>query len=507
MGIVRSRNLPFAALAAAVLLAAQGQPPLAQRIAAHVRANDLKADVSFLASDALEGRATPSRGLDLAAEYIAAQFRRAGLEPVGDDGYFQTASYQTVKANPEGLAFTLDAAKAGEGMVGIQEAVAIDLDRAAAFKVTLSDTAAMDALTAEQVRGKVLLVEVPAGGGGMAGFQAQRRISTLAAKLEPALVAMVRATAQQSNPNARVPLRDATAPAPKVPILSVWDKAIYDAVAAAKPGPMAATVSAHVAAPLVTSVKLRNVAGVLRGSDPQLEDTYVIVTGHYDHLGVRPNAQGDGIYNGANDDASGTASVIAVARALVDLGEKPKRTIVFVALFGEEVGGLGSRWYTGHPIFPIPRTVADINLEQLGRTDDSEGPKVSQFNLTGFDYTDIAATFVKAGALSGVQAIKHEKNSDTFFGRSDNAAFADAGIPSTTLSVSYIFPDYHQPGDEWQKLDYDNLAKVDVTVALGIFDMANSPQAPQWNKENPKTARYVQVREQSIRRRDAEAQR
>jgi hypothetical protein len=494
---VLSAKLLLTALAA-VTLAAQGQPPLAQRIAAHVRSNSLKADVSFLASDALEGRATPSRGLELAAEYIAAQFRRAGLEPVGDDGYFQSASFQSVKPNPEGLTFTLDTAKAGEGTLAIQEPVASDLNRSSAFKVMMGDTAALQALNAEQVRGKVLLIEVPDGagsGGGMAGLQAQRRYLTLAAKLEPAMVVMVRAAAPRTNPNAQVPLRDATAPPPKVPILNVWDKAIHDAVAAAKPGPIEATVSAHVAAPVLTPVKLRNVAGVLRGADPQLKDTYVVVTGHYDHLGVRPNAQGDGIYNGANDDASGTASVIAIASALAELEEKPQRTIVFVAVFGEERGLLGARWYTSHPIFPIAKTVADINLEQLGRTDDSEGPKVAQFNLTGFDYTDIAATFAKAGALTGVQAIKHEQNSDAFFSRSDNAPFADAGIPSTTLSVSYVFPDYHQPGDEWQKLDYDNLAKVDVTVALGILDMANSAQAPQWNKENPKTARYVQARE------------
>ena len=233
-------KLLLASFAAACTLAAQAQAPLVQRIAARVRPNDLKADVSFLASDALEGRATPSRGLDLAAEYIAAQFRRAGLEPAGDEGYFQNASYQSVKPNPEGLALTLDAAKAGEGTVAIQEAVASDLNRAAAFKIKLSDTAALDALTAEQVRGKVLLVEMPdagAGGGGMAGFQAQRRILALAAKLEPAMLVMVRSAAQPANPNARVPLRDATAPAPKVPILNVWDKAIHDAVAAAKPGP------------------------------------------------------------------------------------------------------------------------------------------------------------------------------------------------------------------------------------------------------------------------------
>src|SRR5664279_567718 len=103
------------------MLAAQGQLPLAQRIAARLRPNDLKADVSFLASDALQGRATPSPGLDLAAEYIAAQFRRAGLEPAGDDGYFQNANFQSVKANAEGLAFSLNAAQAAEGTLAIQE--------------------------------------------------------------------------------------------------------------------------------------------------------------------------------------------------------------------------------------------------------------------------------------------------------------------------------------------------------------------------------------------------
>jgi len=479
---------------AAATLAAQGPASVAQRVAAHLRPNDLKADVSFLASDLLQGRATPSPGLDVAAEYIAAQFRRAGLEPAGDDGYFQTAAYQAVRPNPEGIEFTLDTNQAEQDTVAIQQAVATDLKRAAAFKVALNDAEALDALTAEQVRGKVLLVEIP-DGGGMAGFQAQRRVLALAEKLEPAMVVMIRGAAAQANPNARAAMRDANAPAPKVPVLSVWDKAIHEAVTAAMPGPMEATVSAHIAAPTVQAVKLHNVAGVLRGADPQLKDTYVIVTGHYDHLGVRPNVQGDGIYNGANDDASGTASVIEIAGALSQLEEKPKRTIVFMTVFGEEVGGLGARWYTGHPIFPIAKTIADINLEQLGRTDDTEGPKVGQFNLTGFDYTDIAATFAKAGAATGVQVVKHEKNSDLFFGRSDNAAFADAGIPSTTLSVAYIFPDYHQPGDEWQKLDYDNMAKVDVTVALGILDMANSAQAPLWNKENPKTARYMQVRE------------
>jgi hypothetical protein len=478
----------FLTLSACGLLAAQGPSTLAQRIAGRLRPNDLKADVSFLASDALEGRATPSPGLDMAAEYIAAQFRRAGLEPVGDNGYFQTATYHSVKPNTDGLQFTLGASKAADGTVTIQEAAAADLADIPAFKVSLADSAALDALTADQVRGKALLVEM-APAAGMAGFQAQRRLLAAAAKLEPAIVVLVRAAAAPAN--FRPQLRDASLPAPRVPVLAVADKAIFDAVAAAKPGPLAAAVTAHIAAPVIESVRIRNVVGLLRGSDPQLKDTYVVVTGHYDHLGVRPNPSGDNIYNGANDDASGTSSVIEIANAITAIDEKPRRSIIFMTVFGEEIGGLGARWYTGHPIFPIVKTIADINLEHMGRTDDNEGPNISKFNLTGFDYTDIAATFAKAGEATGVQVVKHPTKSDTFFSRSDNATFADAGIPATTISVSYEFPDYHQPGDEWPKLDYENMAKVDTTVALGILAIANSDQVPQWNKENPKAARYI----------------
>jgi hypothetical protein len=356
----------FAAIAAAAA-AAQVQPK--------VTANDLKADVSFLASDALEGRGTPSKGLDIAAEYIAAEFRRAGLEPAGDDGYFQTADFNSVSRTMDGVELTLE--------IGGQK---IKVDR-----------------------------------GSMA---------------------------------------------------------------------------AHVLTPIAQQpLKLRNVIGVLRGSDPALKDTYLVLTAHYDHLGVRGSGDGDHIFNGANDDASGTSSVVEIAKALASLAQRPRRSIVFMTLFGEELGELGSRYYCQHPVFPLAKTVADINLEQLGRTDDTEGPRLLQFNLTGFDYTDIAAFLSKAGERTGIRVVKHVENSDSFFGRSDNAAFADAGVPSTTLSVSYIFPDYHRPGDEWPKLDYDNMAKVDDAVALGVYRIADSAEAPQWNKANPKTARYVEARE------------
>ena len=322
-------------------------PPAAFRVTPDVRAaldrisaESLRGHLSFIASDALEGRGTPSRGLDIAAEYIAAQFRRAGLEPAGDDGYFQTASVTSRGA----------------------------------------------------------------------------------------------------------------------------DKSITG----------------------------RNVIGLLRGSDPALKETYVMVTAHYDHLGVRPG-EGDTIYNGANDDGSGTVSVIELASALAALKKRPRRSIVFMTFFGEEKGGLGSRYYGEHPVFPLDKTVADINLEQVGRTDSDEGPQLNNASVTGFDFSEVGEIVKAAGLLTGINVYKHPRNSDAFFGRSDNLSLANVGVPAHTLCVAYVYPDYHRAGDHWEKIDYQNMAKVDRCVALALVMIANSPQPPRWNAANPKAARYLEA--------------
>ncbi len=481
---------------AAVALAAYAQAPSAYEfLKARITADGLKADVSFLASDALEGRGTPSRGLDVAAEYVAAEFRRGGLEPVGDDGYFQTANFASIEPVTEGVAFSVETGgktlTAEKASIAIAGAAAADLRDVPAIVVGQEQ---LSALTPEQTRGKVVVViaGAAAGGGGRGGAPAG---------LQAAAVVTVRGAAAGGGGRggrgggARPQLREASA-VPQMASLTVTDAAIAEAMAAK---PADAKVSIHVAAPKLTPVKLRNVVGLVRGSDPVLKDSYIVITGHYDHLGIRDNGQpGDHIFNGADDDASGTSSVIEIGKALAALPERPKRSLVFIALFGEEMGDLGSHYYGEHPIFPLAKTIADVNLEQLGRTDDLEGPRVGAFNLTGFDYSNIAEIFARAGKFTDIQVIKHEKNSDSYFMRSDNAAFAAVGVPSTTLSVAYNFPDYHQAGDEWQKLDYENMAKVDRTVALGVIEMANSAEAPHWDAANPKVARYVQAREASM---------
>ena len=357
-------------LAALLAAAALAQPALEQEIGARLTANGLKADVSFLASDALEGRGTPSPGLDIAAEYIAAQFRRAGLEPAGDDGYFQTAPFASVAPVGQGLQLTLETA-AGKIAVdaqsmAIQEAAALDLAAAPAIRVSLADTAAIDQLAAAQAEGKVLIAVLPdSGGRGNAGFSALRRLSGAAAKARAALVIVVRATPQAAPASSR--LREVSAGDPPVPMLAVWDPAARSALDAKGD----VTVSVHMAAPAMTPVKLRNVIGVLRGSDPTLRNTYVLVTAHYDHLGVRGSGPGDHIYNGANDDASGTASVVELAQTLAALPERPKRSIVFMTVFGEELGLAGVALLRAAPGLSAGRHGGRPEPGAMGRTDDN----------------------------------------------------------------------------------------------------------------------------------------
>jgi len=236
------------------------------------------------------------------------------------------------------------------------------------------------------------------------------------------------------------------------------------------------SVSIHLAKPSLKQVVLRNVVGLLKGSDPALQSQYLLVTAHYDHLGRNSK----GIYNGANDDGSGTVSVIEMGRALAALNPHPKRTILFMTLFGEEEGLLGSYYYSHHPLVPLRNTIADINLEQMGRTDEQSGREVSAFGFTGPSYSNIPAIMSEAANVEGV-SVYHRRDADDYFDRSDNYSFAQFGVISHTLAVAFEFPDYHAIGDKPEKIDYANMAKVDRGIAAGLLQLANEPDVPHWS--------------------------
>jgi hypothetical protein len=355
------------ALAFAASLAAQAGDWSAA--ISRIHAGALEGHVYFLASDLLEGRDTPSRGLDIAAEYIGAQFRAAGLEPGGDDGYFQTALMERVSPNPSRFQF-------------------------------------------------------------------------------------------------------------------IWrESGVFPPEAGRLPLPRRAPV------------RLRNVVGILRGADPKLSGSCVVLSAHYDHVGVRGSGSGDRVYNGANDNASGSAALIEIARALGANPVRPRRSIVFIAFFGEEKGMLGSKYYIRQPVFPLASTVANLNLEHMGRSDDNDGIQRSRLSLTGMDYSSIGKIFESAGQETGVEVFRNDRYNDLLYANSDNLTFAEAGIPSHTIVAAYMFPDYHRVTDHWDKLDYPNMEKVSRTVALGLIRIADSETAPCWDSSNSRVSSYVEAAE------------
>ena len=454
-----------------------------QTALAHISASNMKANLSFLASDALEGRDTPSKGLEVAGEFISSQFRKAGLEPAAGDSYFQKAQYALVTADPTDFDLIVESGSGETHTTAahvtkdfdLQTSAALDLKSIAIVKISVGS-----AVDAPALAGKAALLEMPEREKLVEYAQTLRAVR----QAHPAVILLLPRGNQRHAPATQLLPVSATAEAS--PTVIIRDAAAETSIAAATD----ATLSVHARAPQKKPVELRNVAGVLRGSAPSLRDTYILVTAHYDHTGVLPPGEGDRINNGANDDGSGTVSVIEIAEALAQMPKHPSRSILFLCFFGEEKGLFGSRYYAAHPLFPLRNTIAQVNLEQLGRTDDPEGPQIASATFTGYDYSDLPATFAAAGPATGIRVYKNEQNSDAFFARSDNQSLADAGIPAHTLAVAFEFPDYHQPGDEWQKIDYENMAKVDRMIALGLLTLANSADVPHWNAANAKTEPY-----------------
>ena len=315
--------------------------PENQTVLDHISADSLRGHLSFIASDLLEGRGTPSRGQDIAAEYIAAQFRRAGLEAVGDDGYFQTAHWVQTAPNIEGFALTLRRAKqlikVNPQQISFAWDQAVNIPRALLFKVDFKDAEALKKLKAAQLKGKVVITEIPdfrredrSKCQGM--FRAQNAFLAALRALNPALIVSIdRLTTTGSGSGAKRlidPERRSTTNQP-MPFLTMHDPAIVKLFDALKPGTSLTSLAFNLPAALEQPVKLRNVVGLLRGSDPVLKDTYILVTAHYDHIGMQTGGSGDYIFNGANDDGSGTVSVIELAAALTKRDTRPKRSIVF----------------------------------------------------------------------------------------------------------------------------------------------------------------------------------
>lgn len=221
-----------------------------------------------------------------------------------------------------------------------------------------------------------------------------------------------------------------------------------------------------------------NVVGVLRGSDPEVADEAVIVGAHYDHVGIgqpmdEPGEGIDSIYNGADDDGSGTVAVLEIARTL-SRGEPPRRTVIFLLSTAEEMGLLGTRWYIDNPVVPMEQTVADLQIEMIGRPDSLAGGPGRGW-LTGYERTTMGEQLAEAGS----PIVPDPRPDQSFFFRSDNIAFARIGIPAHTLSSFNLHTDYHRPTDEVEEVDFDHMAALVDAAVEAVRFLADGPR-PDW---------------------------
>jgi len=215
-----------------------------------------------------------------------------------------------------------------------------------------------------------------------------------------------------------------------------------------------------------------NAVGILRGTANPAE--VVLLSAHLDHLGIGPAVKGDNNYNGADDDASGTTAVLALARILA-AGPRPRRTIVF-ALFGsEEIGGFGNRAFLAHPPIPLASIVANLEFEMIGRPDPSV--PAGTLWLTGFERSNLGPELSRHGA--SLVADPHPQQQ--FFQRSDNYALAQKGIIAQTVSSYGLHHDYHQPSDELSTIDFTHMTNAITSMVNPIRWLANTTWKPEWN--------------------------
>jgi acetylornithine deacetylase/succinyl-diaminopimelate desuccinylase-like protein len=217
----------------------------------------------------------------------------------------------------------------------------------------------------------------------------------------------------------------------------------------------------------------RNVIGLLRGHDEKLKDQVILLTAHMDHLGVREPVNGDSIYNGADDDASGCVAVLQLARALAHK-KAPKRTVLFVFFGSEETGGQGNQYFLAHPPMALANIVANLEFEMLGRPDSAIQP--DELWLTGFERTNLGPELSKHGA----KLVADPRPKQNFFQRSDNYALAKKGIVAQTVSSFGLHADYHRPSDDVSHIDFTHMEQAIHSMLGPVEWLANSDFKPEW---------------------------
>jgi hypothetical protein len=462
---------------------------------------DVQRRIAFLASDSLQGRDTPSPGLEKAAAYIANEFRAYGLQPAGDSGSFvqrfpydrSSVDVSRVRVSARAHGMTITPTYARDYFV-IPSAV----DSVVGTPV-FAGRARMGMTPPADAAGKIVFVFVPDSMGPQWQQGASAALQTAFGARAGAVVLVLDSTFNQQTIAALAgELGGQQLPLPVIGLSysrarEIMQHAGLDLRAlAANPDAQAAPltgVTFAISTPTnAGSTRVPNVVAILPGSDPALRDEYVVFSAHMDHVGVgAPDATGDSIYNGADDDASGTSAVLEIAQAFAALDRKPARSVVFLLVSGEEKGLLGSAYFMEHPPIPAARMVANINIDMIGRNARDTVVAIGQeYSSLGPSAQRIAAAHRELGLVVAPDLWPQEQ----LFFRSDHFSFAAKEVPAIFFTTG-LHADYHKPSDEPETIDNDKLMRVARLLARLGYDIATTPARPQWTPEGLQAVRQA----------------
>ena len=533
---VRSLSIAFtcAVVAAATpWLSAQNDPGLSA-----LRADALKGHVYFLASDEMAGRDSLSAEGRIAAQYIAGFFHRTGLKPVGDNAtYFQ--NFPMVAAHVDRTATTLRArVGAAEGQrqeheyllgpdftLGRQGGVDVRVDAPlvfAGYGVSAPEFD-YDDFKGVDVTGKVVMVltHEPQESEPASRFKGkfhtvhaynwwkpevirQRGAAAILLVQENVVHRPPRVPSGPTNGQVRTdrPGHALTSPFWDLPMFTITRRVADQLLAPSgktidqlqgeidRAGTPQSTPVPGVSIELRRAIasreviQTRNVIGVLEGSDPKLKDEYVVITGHYDHVGEKDQF----IFRGADDNASAVAAVIAMAEAFTSGGARPKRSIVFLVFEAEEDGLLGAFHYVNNPIVPLQNTVAVLNMDMIGRDEDSPtwntkaADNRNGVNVVGTLYNPDLRRIVETENQKIGLKLDYKTDSDDregWFSRSDHYPFAVKGVPIVFFNTGE-HPDYHTAQDTWDRINYPKMEKITRLVYLSARHIADAAARPRF---------------------------
>lgn len=466
----------------------------AKKYGSQITADQLKEYLSIIASDALEGRETGTRGQKMAAAFIAAHFQELGFKAPVNGSYYQPVELyasttgeaylkvgQTKLENFSGIVYSGTGDSGGEISVPV---VFGGYGTEAEFnQVDVKDKAVVLLAKEMRMRGNPAVKMATDKGAKLVIICAHETLAefdNLAGQFKNFMSGGRLSLTKPQAGNNTVTMLVSPVTVEKI-FNTTLEKLKAATTADAKKTPLKKFKGANVQYKVTSEIKTTysdNVLGYLEGTDKK--DELVVVTAHYDHIGKMKSGTGDLINNGADDDGSGTVSVLAIAKAFAQAkkeGKGPRRSILFMTVTGEEKGLLGSEYYSEHPVFPLTSTVVDLNIDMVGRRDPQhkEGTYVYVIgsDKLSADLHELSERVNKENLNVAFDYTYNDQNHpDRLYYRSDHWNFAKKNIP-IVFYFDGIHEDYHKPSDEVSKIEFDLIEKRAQTVFFTAWEIAN----------------------------------